>query len=76
MDQTGSWEPDDESRWVHLLHEETYDTSWQYDAQGKVLTQTDAKGNLQKTAYNLPGRIQCGRSGATNGGRQWHRGRV
>ncbi len=55
MDQPSDWHMGDESTWNNLLATETYDTNWQYDALGKVITQTDAKGNLQKVSYNAIG---------------------
>ncbi|WP_324656820.1 RHS repeat-associated core domain-containing protein [Bacillus cereus] len=55
MDQPSDWSIGDESTWSNLLAAETYDTNWQYDALGKVVTQTDAKENLQKVSYNAIG---------------------
>ncbi|PFN46362.1 toxin, partial [Bacillus thuringiensis] len=55
MGQPSDWSIGDESAWGNLLIAETYDTSWQYDAQGKMIAQTDAKGNLQKVSYNVVG---------------------
>ncbi|PFA66961.1 RHS repeat-associated core domain-containing protein [Bacillus cereus] len=58
IDQPSNWSSDDESIWIDLLDAETYDTSWQYDAQGKRISQIDAKGNLQTFTYNTVGQTK------------------
>ncbi|RJG25195.1 RHS repeat-associated core domain-containing protein [Paenibacillus thiaminolyticus] len=58
-DHPGDWSIEEESAWVSLLAAETYDTSWRYDAQDRVLAQTDAKGNLQQLTYNAAGQPQA-----------------
>ncbi|MGX1461715.1 insecticidal toxin complex protein TccC [Bacillus thuringiensis] len=58
MNQPSDWSVGDESTWDNLLAAEFYDTSWQYDAQGRMIAQTDAKGNLQKISYNVVGQQQ------------------
>ncbi|MFW5436845.1 RHS repeat-associated core domain-containing protein [Paenibacillus apiarius] len=58
-DHPGDWSIGEESAWASLLDAETYDTSWRYDAQDRVLAQTDAKGNLQQLAYNAAGQPQA-----------------
>ncbi|MGY1423600.1 RHS repeat-associated core domain-containing protein [Bacillus cereus] len=55
INQPSNWKSDDESIWIDSLDAETYDTSWQYDTQGKKISQTDAKGNLQTLTYNTVG---------------------
>ncbi|PES54781.1 EscF/YscF/HrpA family type III secretion system needle major subunit [Bacillus thuringiensis] len=55
INQPSNWSSDDESIWINSLDEETYDTSWQYDAQGNRISQIDAKGNLQTFTYNTVG---------------------
>ncbi|PFO90344.1 RHS repeat-associated core domain-containing protein [Bacillus cereus] len=51
-DQPSDWSIGDENTWNNFLDTETYDTSWQYDVQGKKIAQMDAKGNLQTVTYN------------------------
>ncbi|EJW20245.1 toxin [Paenibacillus alvei] len=58
-DHPGDWSMEEESAWASLLAGETYDTSWRYDAQDRVLAQTDAKGNLQQLSYNDAGQPQA-----------------
>ncbi|WCF10749.1 toxin [Paenibacillus thiaminolyticus] len=58
-DHPGDWSMEEESAWASLLAGETYDTSWRYDAQDRVLAQTDAKGNLQQLTYNDAGQPQA-----------------
>ncbi|HDR7760662.1 RHS repeat-associated core domain-containing protein [Bacillus cereus] len=55
IDEPSNWSADGESAWINFLDTETYDTSWQYDVQGKKLSQIDAKGNLQTFTYNSIG---------------------
>ncbi|WP_374017571.1 RHS repeat-associated core domain-containing protein [Paenibacillus thiaminolyticus] len=59
MDQPGDWITEDESAWAHLLAAESYETNWRYDAQDRVLAQTDAKGNLRKITYDVAGQPQA-----------------
>lgn len=58
-DEPGDWSMDEESAWASLLAAEAYDTNWRYDAQDRVVAQTDAKGNLQQLAYNDAGQPQA-----------------
>lgn len=58
-DEPGGWSMDEESAWASLLAAEAYDTNWRYDAQDRVLAQTDAKGNLQQLTYNAAGQPQA-----------------
>ncbi|PED43227.1 RHS repeat-associated core domain-containing protein [Bacillus cereus] len=55
IDQSSNWNTDSESMWCDLLERETYDTNWEYDAQGNRITQIDAKGNLETVTYNIVG---------------------
>ncbi|TCW52921.1 insecticidal toxin complex protein TccC [Bacillus thuringiensis] len=55
IDQPSNWSVDGESTWIDFLDADTYDTSWQYDVQGKKAAQIDAKGNLQRVTYNVVG---------------------
>ncbi|MEC0038650.1 RHS repeat-associated core domain-containing protein [Bacillus cereus] len=55
IDELSNWSTDGESTWIDFLDADTYDTSWQYDVQGKKIAQIDAKGNLQTVTYNVVG---------------------
>ncbi|PEX03838.1 toxin [Bacillus cereus] len=55
IDEPSNWSADGESTWIDFLDAVTYDTRWQYDIQGKKITQIDAKGNLQTVTYNVVG---------------------
>ncbi|MGX1460771.1 insecticidal toxin complex protein TccC [Bacillus thuringiensis] len=55
IDQPSNWSVDGESTWIDFLDADTYDTSWQYDVQGKKAAQIDAKGNIQTVTYNVVG---------------------
>ncbi len=52
----GDWSNDNEADWLSQLEITRYLSQWQYDAQGKPLTQIDAKGHTTTTRYD-----QCGR---------------
>ncbi|PFN47088.1 RHS repeat-associated core domain-containing protein [Bacillus thuringiensis] len=55
IDQSIDWNTDSESMWCDFLEGETYNTNWEYDAQGNRITQVDAKGNLENVTYNIVG---------------------
>ncbi|WMD21738.1 RHS repeat-associated core domain-containing protein [Achromobacter seleniivolatilans] len=51
------WGGNDESVWQAKFIDKTiYKTTWAYNALGQVLTQTDARGHLQSTTYDIAGR--------------------
>lgn len=54
-DVVADWQSADASAWNDLLDGETYITLTTADATGAVLTTTDAKGNLQRVAYDVAG---------------------
>lgn len=54
-DAVADWQGDDASVWNDLLDAETYTTLSTADATGVMLTTTDAKGNLQRVAYDVAG---------------------
>lgn len=54
-DAVADWQGEDASAWNDLLDAETYTTLSTADAIGEVLTTTDAKGNLQRMAYDVAG---------------------
>nr|WP_320407049.1 RHS repeat domain-containing protein [Yersinia proxima] len=54
-DAVADWEGTDASVWNDLLDAETYTTLSTADATGVMLTTTDAKGNLQRVAYDVAG---------------------
>ena len=54
-DVTADWQGEDASAWNDLLDGEACSTLTTADATGAVLTTTDAKGNLQRVAYDVAG---------------------
>lgn len=54
-DVVAGWQGADASAWNDLLDGEAYTTLTTADATGAVLTTTDAKGNLQRVAYDVAG---------------------
>ncbi|ODS24629.1 hypothetical protein AB835_02555 [Candidatus Endobugula sertula] len=53
------WQGTDALAWQQVLETDTYITQWQYAADGQRLTQRDAKGHQQRTAYDVAGRIKA-----------------
>ena len=58
-DTNADWQGDDESVWNDRLNTEVFTTQTTTNATGALLTQKDAKDNLQRLAYNVAG-ILCG----------------
>lgn len=56
-DVVADWQGADASAWNDLLAGEAYTTLTTADALGAVLTTTDAKGNLQRVAYDVAGQL-------------------
>ena len=54
-DVAADWQGADASAWNDLLDGETFTTRSTADASGALLTTTDAKGNLQRVAYDAAG---------------------
>ncbi|TCZ20981.1 RHS repeat protein, partial [Pantoea agglomerans] len=54
-DATAGWHGMDAPAWNDLLAGEAYTTRTAADATGAVLTTTDARGNLQRVAYDVAG---------------------
>ncbi|EDW0052141.1 RHS repeat protein [Salmonella enterica] len=54
-DTVADWQGADAPAWNALLGSEAYATLTTADATGAVLTSTDAKGNLQRVAYDVAG---------------------
>lgn len=54
-DAVADWKGEDATAWNDLLDGEAYNTQTTADATGAVLTSTDAKGNLQRVAYDVAG---------------------
>lgn len=52
------WQGADASAWNDLLSGESYITTSTVDAAGNVLTTTDAKGNIQRVAYDVVGLLK------------------
>ncbi|RCX04408.1 RHS repeat protein [Kosakonia sp. AG348] len=57
-DAEADWQGADASAWNDLLAGETYTTLSTVDAAGNVLTTTDAKGNIQRVAYDVAGLLK------------------
>ncbi|PDO89182.1 RHS repeat protein [Kosakonia pseudosacchari] len=57
-DAEADWQGADASAWNDLLAGETYTTTSTVDAAGNVLTTTDAKGNVQRVAYDVAGLLK------------------
>jgi insecticidal toxin complex protein TccC len=53
--RVADWQGGDTSAWNDLLAGESHTTLTTVDATGAVLTTTDAKGNLQRVAYDVAG---------------------
>lgn len=58
-DMDADWQGDDESVWREQLNTDVFTTQTTTNATGALLTQKDAKGNLQRVAYNVAG-LLCG----------------
>ncbi|CAQ82988.1 MULTISPECIES: RHS repeat protein [Photorhabdus] len=56
--QEANWAGDNETIWQNLLTSRVYTTQSTYDATGALLTQIDAKGNIQRLAYNVTGQLK------------------
>lgn len=54
-DVEADWQDGHDSVWNDLLGNETYITLTTVDATGATLTTTDAKGNMQRVAYDVAG---------------------
>ncbi|HDT4320188.1 TPA: RHS repeat protein, partial [Klebsiella aerogenes] len=54
-DIVADWQGADASAWNDLLETEAYTTQSMADATGAVLATTDAKGNMQRVAYDVAG---------------------
>ncbi|MDZ7321087.1 RHS repeat protein, partial [Kosakonia sacchari] len=57
-DAEADWQGADASAWNDLLAGETYTTTSTVDAAGNVLTTLDAKGNLQRVAFDVAGLLK------------------
>nr|WKF56136.1 putative deoxyribonuclease RhsA [Paraburkholderia busanensis] len=51
------WQDADEACWQASLENTAYMTTWAYDAVGAMLTQTDARNNLQRRSYDIAGQL-------------------
>ncbi|EIV1877119.1 RHS repeat protein [Salmonella enterica] len=56
-DIVADWQGADASAWNDLLATEAYTTLSTADATGAALTTTDAKGNIQRVAYDVAGQL-------------------
>ena len=63
IDTDSDWQGEGAAVWQVPLETEKYTTRWTYDAQERVLQQTDAKGHVQDMAYDVQGRLK--QSGVT-----------
>ncbi|KAA1187616.1 RHS repeat protein [Photorhabdus heterorhabditis] len=57
-DQETDWVGDNETSWLAKLNNETYTTQSTFDATGTLLTQIDAKDNVQHLAYDIAGQLK------------------
>ncbi|AGN84308.1 RHS repeat domain-containing protein [Enterobacter sp. R4-368] len=57
-DTDADWQGADASAWNDLLAGETHTTTSTVDAAGNVLTTTDARGNMQRVAYDVAGLLK------------------
>ncbi|WBU50858.1 RHS repeat protein [Kosakonia pseudosacchari] len=57
-DAEAGWQGADASAWNDLLSGESYTTTSTVDSAGNVLTTTDAKGNVQRVAYDVAGLLK------------------
>ncbi|MCD4506937.1 hypothetical protein LQR30_22980, partial [Chromobacterium piscinae] len=58
-DTDSNWQGAKESEWELALTSERYDTTWQHDLNGQMLSQTDARGHRQRFAYDAAGRLKA-----------------
>ncbi|MBS9423685.1 RHS repeat domain-containing protein [Photorhabdus caribbeanensis] len=56
--QNADWTGEDQSLWQQKLNSDVYTTQSSIDATGALLTQTDAKGNIQRQAYDVAGQLK------------------
>jgi len=49
------WQESDETAWKDKLNSTVYPTQWTYNALGTMLSQLDAKGNRQRSEYDVSG---------------------
>ncbi|MCW7549646.1 YwqJ-related putative deaminase [Photorhabdus sp. APURE] len=57
-DQDANWFGEDKKTWDKRLSSDVYTTENKTDATGALLTQTDAKGNIQRLAYDVAGQLK------------------
>ncbi|MBS9437742.1 RHS repeat protein [Photorhabdus noenieputensis] len=55
--QEANWTGDNETDWQNMLAADIYTTLSTFDATGASLTQTDAKGHIQRLAYDVAGQL-------------------
>ncbi|ETS29764.1 RHS repeat-associated core [Photorhabdus khanii NC19] len=53
-----NWAGNNETTWQNILTNEIYTTQNTCDSTGTLLTQTDAKGNMQRLAYDVAGQLK------------------
>jgi len=51
------WQGQNDIAWQAPLDSEKYETTWTYNALGILLTQKDAKDNLQRSEYDISGNL-------------------
>ncbi|AXG41705.1 MULTISPECIES: RHS repeat protein [Photorhabdus] len=56
--QQADWTGNNDPLWQTKLNSEIYTTQSTFDATGALLTQTDAKSNIQRLAYNVAGQLK------------------
>ncbi|RAX01108.1 MULTISPECIES: RHS repeat protein [unclassified Photorhabdus] len=55
--QEANWTGDNETVWQNMLADDIYTILSTFDTTGALLTQTDAKGNIQRLAYDVAGQL-------------------
>lgn len=53
--EDADWQGEAESDWAAALSDETFTTQRTFDASGGLLSETDAKGNMSRLAYDVAG---------------------
>ncbi|PKF49420.1 toxin, partial [Enterovibrio nigricans] len=57
MTTESDWQGEEEAQWQSVLEETVFSTLWQYTASGQLAQQTDAKGHIQRSHFDVVGRL-------------------
>ena len=58
VDTESDWRGDEEAAWQKPLEPTSYNAAWTYDARGRGIRQTDARGHVQDSGYDIRGRLK------------------